>query len=133
MRSLRCWVVFGAVVVAVGCLVAGGVGLIRADRQVSTRFVTIDGVPMLVASPKAVFTEQATGGPSAIRAPGVVVAHGFAASARLMRGFADTLASRGYVVVVPDLTGHGANPARLTTEGEDAFTELQHDLDTAVA
>ncbi len=43
------------------------------------------------------------------RRPGVVVAHGFAGSARLMAQFGDTLAARGYVVVLLDFSGHGTN------------------------
>jgi pimeloyl-ACP methyl ester carboxylesterase len=49
----------------------------------------------------------------------VVVAHGYAGSGRLMRPFADTLARRGYLVALPDLAGHGANPERLTEETLD--------------
>ena len=71
---------------------------------------------------------------------GVVVVHGFAGSARLMIGFADTLARRGYVVVLPDLTGHGANRRRLsTTDGVVSTldgasnTEVVSDIDIDVA
>lgn len=51
-------------------------------------------------------------------APGVVVAHGFAGSAQLMRSFALALADAGQVVAVPDLPGHGRNPRPLPT-GDD--------------
>jgi dienelactone hydrolase len=59
--------------------------------------------------------------------PGVVVAHGFAGSARLMYPFADTLARSGYAVVLPDLTGHGANPRPMST-----VDLLQQDLAVAL-
>jgi dienelactone hydrolase len=52
-------------------------------------------------------------------APGVVVAHGFAGSSQLMRSFALAFADAGYAVALPDLAGHGANPASLgTSEGQ---------------
>lgn len=54
----------------------------------------------------------------------MVVAHGFAGSAKLMAPFGDTLAARGYVVVLLDFAGHGANTKPL--DG------LQRDLDIAV-
>ncbi|TDO31773.1 serine aminopeptidase S33 family [Paractinoplanes brasiliensis] len=95
---------------ALVAVVAGGVMLARfpaAER------VVVDGVPLDVMRPAG-----ATPG------PGVVVAHGFAGSARLMRQFGDTLVTRGYTVVLPDLDGHGAS----TRDPVD----LQHDLDVAV-
>ncbi|GAA2583965.1 alpha/beta fold hydrolase [Winogradskya consettensis] len=67
--------------------------------------------------------------PPGDRHPGVVVAHGFAGSARLMAPFGDTLAARGYVVVLLDFSGHGANTHPMP-DGDDA---LQHDLDVALA
>jgi dienelactone hydrolase len=114
-----------AVVAVIFALAAGGVGaagLVRAESRVITRTVAVDGVPMIEMSPPRI----------AGRAPGVVVAHGRAASARLMRGFGDTLVARGYVVVLPDLTGHGANAARLTFGTGGAPDVLQDDLDAAV-
>jgi dienelactone hydrolase len=46
-------------------------------------------------------------------APGVVVAHGFAGSALLMHSWSLALAHAGFVVIAPDLPGHGSNVARL--------------------
>ncbi|GAA1594604.1 alpha/beta fold hydrolase [Actinoplanes couchii] len=68
--------------------------------------------------------------------PGVVVAHGFSGSARLMEPFGDTLAARGYVVVLLDFAGHGANTGGLPDQaaGTDKSTRvLQANLDAAVA
>jgi len=45
--------------------------------------------------------------------PGVVVAHGFAGSAALMHTWSLALAHAGFVVVAPDLPGHGRNLAPL--------------------
>lgn len=42
-------------------------------------------------------------------APGVVVAHGFAGSAALMHTWSLALAHAGFVVVAPDLPGHGTD------------------------
>ena len=99
----------------------GAVGLVRADSRVATRSVTVDGVPLIEIGPR--------GGS---RGPGVVVAHGRAASARLMRGFADTLAARGYLVVLPDFTGHGANATHLAFGATGVPDVLQDDLEVAV-
>lgn len=66
----------------------------------------VEGVPIEVLAPREV----------AAPAPGVVVAHGFAGSGRLMRSTAVALASEGYVVAVPDLAGHGANRSALPTD-----------------
>lgn len=114
----------------VACLVAalalaglGGVGLARADSGTVVRSLTVDGVPLLEVSPAGAVTGR----------PGAVVAHGFSGSATLMRGFADTLAAQGYVVVLPDFTGHGRNPGRLPAgEPGTAVDPLQRDLAVAV-
>ncbi|WP_203734806.1 dienelactone hydrolase family protein [Paractinoplanes durhamensis] len=81
--------------------------------------VVVDQVPMDEVHP-----------PGAVRHPGVVVAHGFAGSAKLMAQFGDTLAARGYVVVLLDFDGHGANTTPLKMGDDEA---LQRDLDVAVA
>ncbi|SCE67290.1 alpha/beta fold hydrolase [Micromonospora mirobrigensis] len=104
----------------------GGVRLAQADAGLSTRQVTVDGVPLT----------EVRAGSSPGRHPGVVVAHGFAGSARLMRPLADTVARHGAVALLLDFAGHGANPARLPGAGRDgsaARAVLEHDLDVAVA
>jgi pimeloyl-ACP methyl ester carboxylesterase len=62
--------------------------------------------------------------------PLVLVGHGFAASGLVMRGFAFTLAHAGYVVVLWDFDGHGANPhpwrsRPLIVNAETALAEVQ--------
>lgn len=113
----RRWPVVAAAVVAVLLAVAGAVGLSRADDGITRRIVVVNGVPLHEVRPT-----NASGS-----MPGVVVVHGYAASARLMYPFADTLARNGYVVVLPDLTGHAANPRRMST-----MDLLQQDLDVAL-
>ena len=103
--------------IAVLLAVAGAVGLARADDGLERRIVVVDGIPLHEVRP----ANQS--GPL----PGVVVAHGFAGSARLMYPFADTLARNGYVVVLPDLTGHAANPRRMSSSDT-----LQRDLAVAL-
>jgi dienelactone hydrolase len=76
-----------------------------ADVEVVT--LIHDGLPVTLLVPAGVSD-----------APGVVVAHGFAGSAVLMRSFGLALASAGQVVALPDLPGHGANPARLHRGGD---------------
>jgi dienelactone hydrolase len=44
------------------------------------------------------------------KAPGVIIAHGFAGSRQLMEAYALTLAQAGYVAVSFDFEGHGRNP-----------------------
>lgn len=71
----------------------------------------VEGVPVELWAPEAVSAP----------APGVVVVHGFAGSRQLMRSTALALARAGYVVAVPDLSGHGANRAPLPRgDGADA-------------
>lgn len=130
--SVRSGVIFNfraPVVAAMAVLVAAGAGLwLLADSGVvSRRHVVVDGVPLDEVHPPAESGE---------RRPGVVVAHGFAGSARLMAQFGDSLSARGYVVVLLDFSGHGAGTRRLPdgTASTDASTAaLQHDLDVATA
>lgn len=109
-------------------LVAAGAGvwlLAGSPDEMSRRHVVVDRVPLDEVHPPA-----ATGA----RRPGVVVAHGFAGSARLMAQFGASLAARGYAVVLLDFSGHGANTRPLPdgAASTDASTAaLQHDLDVA--
>lgn len=63
-------------------------------------------------------------------APGVVVAHGFSGSRQLMRATALALAEAGFVVAVPDLSGHGANRQPLVRDDDGA--RLVRDILAAV-
>lgn len=109
-------------------LAFGGWVLVRAESGLSTRRVTVAGVPLTEV--------RADPAPTGGRRPGVVIAHGFAGSARLMRPLADTVARHGGVALLLDFAGHGANPARLPGAGRDDAAgrdTLQRDLDVAVA
>lgn len=59
--------------------------------------------------------------------PTVLIAHGFAGSSVLMRGFALTLAHAGYTTISWDFEGHGANPNPLleTSESSDLLRNAE--------
>ncbi len=65
--------------------------------------------------------------------PTVLIAHGFAGSAVLMRGFALTLAHAGYTTVSWDFEGHGANtnPFALSSESTDLIKDVESTLAVA--
>ncbi|MFD6661293.1 alpha/beta fold hydrolase [Micromonospora chalcea] len=120
-RTLACGVV------ALLAVVLGTLLLVRADAGLSTRQATVAGVPL---------TEVRADSAAGDRRPGVVIAHGFAGSARLMRPLADSVARQGGVAVLLDFAGHGASGSRLPgagRDGEDTRARLRHDLDVAVA
>ena len=98
---------------------AGAWLLAGAAPGLSREHVVVGGVPLDEVHPPGV--------PAGERRPGVLVAHGFAGSARLMAQFGDTLAARGYVVVLLDFSGHGANTHPMRDD-----TVLQRDLDVAM-
>jgi len=103
---------------AAGLAALGGLGLVNADRGLYIRQSTVDGVPLREVRPAD----------SSPMMPGVVVAHGFAGSARLMAGFGDSLARRGSVVVLLDFNGHGANrntPPDLMSNVDTALRHLR--------
>lgn len=100
---------------AVVLVTAGGVGSVRAGAGLIRTTAVVDGVPLTVVRLSATAPQPQ---------PGVVVVHGLAGSARLMQPFADTLARNGYVVVLPDLAGHGASTR--------ALSDPMSDVDVAV-
>jgi dienelactone hydrolase len=103
-----------------------GVFLLAGDGHGLRRtHVTVDGVPLSEVHPAG-----------SGRRPGVVVAHGFSGSAELMAPFGDSLATQGYVVVLLDFAGHGANTSPLPDDAaatDASVAALQHDLDVALA
>lgn len=87
----------GAVLVVAGLLV-----LMRADAGLVRDRASVAGIPVTTLSP-----------PGEGPFPGVVVAHGFSGSGRLMDGIGIAFAQAGWVAAMPDLAGHGANPQPL--------------------
>ena len=94
----------GRGVLGVVAAVLGGALLVAAGAGTTTERGVRDGTPVEVVLPRVV----PAGG-----APGVVVVHGFAGSARLMRAWSLALARAGFVVAAPDLDGHGRSTAPL--------------------
>ena len=63
--------------------------------------------------------------------PTILIAHGFAGSSVLMRGFALTLAHAGYTTVSWDFEGHGENPNPFSLISES--NDLIHNAEAALA
>ena len=65
--------------------------------------------------------------------PTILIAHGFAGSSMLMRGFALTLAHAGYTTVSWDFEGHGTNPTpfALSSESSDLIKNAESALANA--
>lgn len=78
--------------------------------------------------PTAIFRKIPSGN---VERPLILVAHGFASSERMMRGFALTLAHAGYDVVAWDSKGHGRNPHPFPAEVR--YAGLLNDAETALA
>ncbi len=90
-------------------MVIGSWQVVAAGDGVRRTALTVDGLPVTLLEPVT---------PTADDAAGVVVAHGFAGSRSLMRAWGLALARNGYVVALPDLAGHGANPRALDRHGD---------------
>lgn len=93
--------------------------LFQARKGVNEHSFSQDGLPLLLVSPEDI----------AHPAPGVLIAHGFAGNKQLMMAYAYTFAKAGYVCMLPDFVGHGANPAPMPAEGRESF--LQDNLEIA--
>ena len=66
-----------------------------------------------------------------VKAPAVIIAHGFAGSRQLMEAYALTLARAGYVAVSFDFEGHGRNPTPMSgdlTRIEGTTQLLKHEI-----
>ena len=65
--------------------------------------------------------------------PTVLIAHGFAGSSVLMRGFVLTLAHAGYITISWDFDGHGSNsnPFIFTSGSNDLFRDAESALSEA--
>ena len=86
------------------------------------------------AEPRLVVIEPA--GTAAHSRPLVLIAHGFAGSTAIMRGFGLTLAHAGYTTVLWDFQGHGTNAEPLSrTMGDSSGLEATAEaaLDRALA
>lgn len=103
-RALGVRLVVGVALTALGWWTVAGAEVGIEDVELAV--ATADGtLPVTVLVPAG-----------ATRAPGIVIAHGFAGSRMLMRAWSLAYARAGYVVAAPDLTGHGANVTALPGE-----------------
>jgi len=121
----------GAVLVLSGVVLLVPVGRGVSVETVVAAAAGADGtggaggtVPLHVYVPDTAVRDAADG----VAGPGVVVAHGFAGSARLMHAWSLALAAAGFTVVAPDLPGHGV--ASTPMEGPDSLAAA---LDVAIA
>jgi pimeloyl-ACP methyl ester carboxylesterase len=117
--------VAGALLLGLGLLLLAPTG--RGITVEDVRVGADGALPVRVYVPDAVRDRDAADTRSA---PGVVVAHGFAGSAMLMHSWSLALAHAGFVVVAPDLPGHGASGLPLAGPGgalpEAVLTALTH-------
>lgn len=105
------------VIVAIALVIPAAIGLVRSGQGLTEECVEVEGIPVTVIAPDQVLSDT----------PAVMLVHGFAASSVIMEPLGRVLARAGYLVALPDLTGHGANTARLV--GDDtARDELQSDV-----
>lgn len=107
-------------VLALAFLVTGGLVAARANDYLARTSTVVDGIPLTTLRSTLYDSEQ----------PGVIVAHGFAASSTIMDFLANTLARNGFVVVLLDFAGHGASQRRLDLGASE--TLLAADLEVAV-
>ncbi|PMB52274.1 alpha/beta hydrolase [Fischerella thermalis CCMEE 5201] len=91
-------------------------GVVTARTGLVIRQLSREGVPLLYVAPE-----------KALKAPGVLIAHGYAGSKQLMLGYAHVLAHAGYAVMLWDFDSHAANSKPLERNS------LQKNLDTAYA
>ena len=92
-----------------------------ANAGIERSHIMVGTVPVTVLTPSGTDREL----------PGVVAVHGFAASSVIMEPLGRTLARAGYVVALPDVSGHGANAQPLRAQDSDRDA-LQTDLAAVV-
>jgi pimeloyl-ACP methyl ester carboxylesterase len=113
-------------------LVLFGIGLVCVSLSLWQIFSAQKGLEVVdLHTTDPPTTVIAPSGSSPTGRPTVLVAHGFAGSAVLMRGFAFTLAHAGYTTVSWDFKGHGANPNPLVLSGDSS--SLLNDAESALA
>lgn len=112
--------------VLVGLLIAG-----FAIWQIQAAEAGLEITSFRQASPPlTVFRSEQS---AALERPTVLIGHGFAGSAVIMRGYALTLAHAGYNVITWDFAGHGWNPAPLQSiaQSDDLIRDAQNALNYA--
>jgi dienelactone hydrolase len=105
----RSWGRAMSAVVGAAAMAIGAWQVVTADDGLRRTALVVDELPVMLLEPATSDADDAVG---------IVVAHGFAGSRSLMRSWGLALARNGYVVALPDLAGHGANPRALDRRGE---------------
>ncbi|MES1023039.1 alpha/beta fold hydrolase [Gloeocapsa sp. BRSZ] len=111
MKRLQLWLLFLSILL----IGLSWWGIIAARSGLTIRTFERESIPLLYLAPQ-----------QAKAVPGVLIAHGYAGSKQLMLGYAHVLARAGYVTMLWDFDGHGANPNRLQR------FELQQNLNVAL-
>ncbi len=105
----------------------GGLGLIlvlASIWQIRAAQSGLEIIPVKGSIPPMTFILPAGMEPGS--RPLVLIAHGFAGSGTMMRGFAFTLAHAGYATAVWDFDGHAANPRPLgSTSGDNLLADVE--------
>jgi pimeloyl-ACP methyl ester carboxylesterase len=97
--------------------------------QISTSQKVLDVINLHTTNPPVTIITSSDAAPGS--RPTILIAHGFAGSSVLMRGFALTLAHAGYTTVSWDFDGHGANPNPLVLSSESV--DLLQNAENALA
>jgi pimeloyl-ACP methyl ester carboxylesterase len=110
-------------------LVLGIILIIFSVWQIATAQAGLDVISLHTTNPPVTIITPSNIAPAS--RPTILIAHGFAGSSVLMRGFALTLAHAGYTTVSWDFEGHGANPKPLDLSLES--TDLMHNAEAALS
>ena len=97
--------------------------------QIASAQKGLSVINLSTTNPPATIIVPSTAAPAS--RPTILIAHGFAGSSVLMRGFALTLAHAGYITVSWDFEGHGINPNPFSLISES--TDLIHNAESALA
>jgi pimeloyl-ACP methyl ester carboxylesterase len=109
--------------------VIGFILVVISIWQIAAAQNGLDVINLPTTNPPVTIITPSNAAPSS--RPTILIAHGFAGSSVLMRGFALTLAKAGYTTISWDFEGHGVNPNpfSLTSESND----LIHNAESALA
>ncbi len=113
-----------------------GIGLVfifLSVWQISMAQSGLKVINMHTSDPPVTIIAPANAAPAS--RPTVLIAHGFAGSSVLMRGFALSLAHAGYTTVSWDFEGHGENPVPMASSSEsgDLLKNAELALSTAAS
>jgi len=97
--------------------------------QIASSQKGLDVINLPITNPPVTIITPSNAAPAS--RPTILIAHGFAGSSVLMRGFALTLAHAGYTTISWDFEGHGVNPNPFSLSSES--NDLIHNAEAALA